>query len=225
LASAILGTLPLGMGIALNPLAIVAGILILRTAHPRRNGIVFAAGWILGLILLVALSTQLVLLQLRGARGALSALPAIIWVAIGAILLFAAARAGRGRPLPGEEPEPPRWLRVIDRSGTGRVFGIGFFLATVSIRNVALLAAAAGVFSQASLGPIELAVSVAVFIAISSIGILVPLLVRLVGGEGADATLAAWSAWLNRHVSTITGGVLGVLGVYLLLRGVLGVLS
>jgi hypothetical protein len=51
------------------------------------------------------------------------------------------------------------------------------------------------------------------------------LLVRLVGGEGADATLAAWSAWLNRHVSTITGGVLGVLGVYLLLRGVLGVLS
>lgn len=162
-ASAILGTLPLGLGIALSPVASVAGILILRTARPRLNGLVFTAGWMLGLVLLVALSTRLALLQMRGARGALLNLPAIIWVAIGAIPLLASARVWRGRPLPGEEPDSPRWLRAIDRSGPGRVFGIGLFLA----------------------------IAAAIFIAISSVGILVPLLVRLFGGEGADARLVA----------------------------------
>ena len=223
MVSAILGMLPLGLGIALNPLAIVAGILMVRTAHARRNGIAFAAGWMLGLGLLLVLSTRLVQLQLRGARGALTNLPAIIWVAIGAILLLAAARAWRGRPLPGEDPEPPSWLRAIDRAEVGRAFGMGLFLATVSLRNVALLAAAGGAAGQADLGPLELVLAAAAFIAISSAGILVPLLVRLVGGAGADARLEQWSTWLNRNVSTITGGVLGVLGAYLLVRGLMGV--
>lgn len=223
MASAILGTLPLGLGVALNPVAIVAGILILRTARPRLNGLVFTAGWMLGLVLLVALSTRLVQLQMRGARGALLNLPAIIWVAIGAIVLLASARAWRGRPLPGEEPDPPRWLRAIDRSEPGRVFGIGLFLAIVSLRNLALLAAAGGAIGQADLGPLGLTIAAAVFIAISSVGILVPLLVRLFGGEGADARLAHWSAWLNRNVSAITGGVLGMLGAYMLVRGLMGV--
>jgi hypothetical protein len=187
LVSAILGAIPLGLGIALNPIAIVAGILILRTARPRLNGLAFAAGWVLGLILLVALSNRLVLLQTRGDRDALLNLPAIIWAAIGALLLLAALRAQRCRPLPGEEPEAPRWLGIIGR---------------------------------ADLGIVELALTAAAFIAVSSIGILVPLLVRLFGGEGADATLAAWSTWLNRSVASITAGVPGS---YLLVRGLMGV--
>ena len=63
MASAILGTLPLAVGIALNPIAIVVGILMLRTAYPRLNGLLFTLGWLLGLGLLVVLSARLVVLQ------------------------------------------------------------------------------------------------------------------------------------------------------------------
>lgn len=223
MAGAILGTLPLGLGIALNPVAIAAGILILRTTRPRLNGVLFALGWTLGLVLLIVLSTRLVLLQRAGARAAGFDLPSVIWVAIGALLLLAAARARRGRPLPGEEPAAPRWLRAIDTANAPRVFGIGLFLATVSLRNLALLAAAAGVIGGADLGLVESAIAVAAFLFVSSVGILGPLLVRVFGGEGADATLARWSAWLNRNVAAITGGVMGVLGAYLLVRGLMGV--
>jgi hypothetical protein len=222
LASVILSTLPLGLGIALNPIAIVAGILILRTAQPRLNGLVFAIGWILGLLVLVALSTWLIEGQIRGDRAPSFDLPAIIWVAIGVVFLIAAARAMRGRPMPGEEVDPPRWLRVIDEAGIGRLFGIGVFLATVSIRNLALLAAAAGAIGQAGLGFVELALTVAAFVFISSIGILVPLLVRVFGGYDADARLAGWSDWLNRHVATMSAGVMGILGGYLLVQGLMG---
>jgi hypothetical protein len=92
------------------------------------------------------------------------------------------------------------------------------------VRNLALLAAAAGVIGGADLGTVELALTAATFIAISSAGILVPLLVRLFGGAGADARLAQWIDWLNRNVAAITSGVTGVLGSYLLVRGLMGVI-
>ncbi len=224
MVSAILGMLPLGLGIALNPIAIGAGILILSTARPRVNGLLFAIGWILGLLLLIVLSSRFVLLQRAEAREAGRDLPSVIWVAIGALVLLAAVRAIRGRPLPGEAPVTPRWLRAIDTAGPVRIFGIGLVLAMVSLRNLALLAAAAAAIGGVDLGLVEWAVAVASFLVVSSIGILVPLLVRLFGGEEADATLAGWSMWLNRHVATITAGVLGVIGMYLLSRGVAGVL-
>jgi hypothetical protein len=225
LASVILGTLPLAVGIALNPIAVVAGILVLSTAHPRLNGLLFTAGWLLGLGLLVVLSARLVVLQSRGSGGDGLYVPAIIWVVIGVLLLAAAAQARRGRQLPSEEPITPAWLRMIDTASGPRVFGIGFFLATISARNLALVAAAAGAMGEAELGSAEFVVTMAVFLVVSSIGILVPLLVRLLGGSEADERLARWSAWLNLHVATITSGVLGVLGVYLLLRGVVGMVS
>ena len=223
LVSAILGTLPLGIGIALNPIAIIAGILILRTANARANGLAFAAGWLVGLALLVILPALFIQAQAGAERGAAVDLPAVIWIVIGVVLLLAAVRAFRGRPLPGEEPDPPAWLRVIERAGPFHTLGIGLFLATVSLRNLALLAAAGGVIGQANLSLLELALTIAAFLAISSLGVLIPLLVRLFGGAGADAKLEAWSAWLGRYMATITAVVMALLGAYLLVRGLAGV--
>jgi hypothetical protein len=224
LVSAILGTLPLGLGIALNPIAIIAGILILRSAKARVNSLTFAVGWIFGLALLEILSTLLIQAQAGAERGAVVDLPAVIWIGAGVVLLIAAILAFRGRALPGNEPEPPRWLRVVDRAGPFHTLGIGLFLATVSLKNLALLAAAGSVIGQANLEFLELALTIAAFLVISSLGILVPLLVRLFGGAEADARLAQWGDWLTRHMGRITAVVLVLLGAYLLARGIAGVL-
>jgi hypothetical protein len=221
----ILATIPIGLGIALNPIVVVAGLLILRTAGARRNGLAFLAGWIVGLALLVVLGSRLVALQGSVRRGGGPTLPDIVWIAIGiALLVSAVLRVARGRPLPGEEPPPPRWLGMVDRAGAGRSLGIGLFLATVSLRNLALLAAAASVFGSAGLGWAERALAIAAFVAVASLGILIPLGVRLFGGERADATLMRWGAGLNRNMGRITAGVMALVGLYLLGRGVLGLL-
>ena len=52
-------TLPLGLGIALNPIAIVVAILILGTVNTPKNGIAFAFGWISGLTILLVLTSLL----------------------------------------------------------------------------------------------------------------------------------------------------------------------
>lgn len=224
MAGAIVATIPLGLGIALNPLAIVVSILILRSADSRRNGIAFAIGWILGLALLVVLSSLAVQDQVATRHRMLPEFIAWIWVGLGVFMLIAAALAWlRGRHR-GEQAGPPRWLRAIDGGRVWHKTAIGLFLATFSLRNLALLAAAASVIGQANLLHVELAIVAAAFVAISSAGILIPLLVRLFGGEGADATLQQWGDWLTTHMASLTAAVLALLGLYLLSKGVPGVL-
>ena len=53
-------TLPLGLGIALNPISIVVVILILGTVQTPKNGIAFAFGWITGLTVLLVVTSLVV---------------------------------------------------------------------------------------------------------------------------------------------------------------------
>jgi hypothetical protein len=220
---AIAGTIPLGLGIALNPIAIVASIVILRSANSRLQATAFLLGWIGGLALLVLLAARYVQSHLGAFRGRLLDLPALIWVVLGAFLLVAAVWTWRGRPAPDAERQPSRLLHVVDRAGVGYRVGAGLVLSTISLRNLALLAAASAVIGQAGLGTLESALTIAIFVVVSSLGILIPLLARLLGGTRADAWLAAWNRWLNRHMGSITAVVLAALGAYLLVRGLLRV--
>ena len=159
-------------------------------------------------------------LFIRDHAGALRNLgadiPDLIWIALGVLLLAAAALSFRNRSRPGESPPPSRWKEVIDGGSALRTLGLGGFLSTISLKNLALLAAAVTVIGQAALGVIELALTIAAFVAISSLGILMPPLVHLFGGARAEARLDAWSEWLSRQMATITAVVLAVLGMYLL---------
>lgn len=218
-------TLWLGLGIALNPIAIVISILVANRDNPRRNGVAFVLGWILGLGILVAAPALLIHGQFSlpdGGRRALAERYAMLTAALGTLLLLAAAIALVRGPLPGDHAEDPRWARILDRGGIGRVFGMGAFLATVNFRNLVLLAAAASVIGQAQLGEVEVLLLVAIFVAVATLGVLLPLLIHLVEGERSEARLRGWADWLTRHMGLITGAIMALFGALLLTRGVQG---
>jgi Sap-like sulfolipid-1-addressing protein len=217
MVSAIFGMLPLGLGIALNPIAIVVSILIVRRPEPRRNAIAFVSAWVLGLALLVIASAR-VLPSLAGVRrDPPPALYSWIFVGVGIVLLLGAAR---DRLEPGEPTEARRWTGILSRGGIVHVFAIGLFLSMVSLRNLALLAAAAALVGQLSLAALETAIIVAVFVAASALGVALPLVVSLVGGPRAEMLLERWTDWLNLHLGTMTAVVMAALGLYLLGRGI-----
>jgi hypothetical protein len=68
----------------------------------------------------------------------------------------------------------------------------------------------------------ELAVTVAVFVAVSSLGVLILLLVRLLGGKGGESGLENWGEWLMQHMETKTAAEMIDLGAYLLGKGIPG---
>jgi hypothetical protein len=225
--AAIGNTLLLGLGIALNPLAIVITILIANREHARRNGTALTIGWVLGLVLLLALPALIIQTQIT--------LPphpgewfdgrfAIFRAALGILLLVAAAVTLVNGPLPGEQPADPRWARLLDTGGPGRRFGLGAFLAIVNVRNLMLLAAAASLIGQARLAPLAELLVLAIFIVVATLGLLVPLLVHLYGGEAGAAWLERCASSLTRHMQSISGVVMALFGAILLTNGVAGVL-
>jgi hypothetical protein len=218
-------TLPLGLGIALNPIAIVVAILILGTINTPKNGIAFAFGWISGLTILLVLTSLLV--QARSAADPEST-RTIVYAAkivFGLILIFGAIWGLRRRPQGEEDLEPRRWTRLINEGGVARSFGLGLFLSDFSLKNLALVAAAAGVIGQAGLENRDLAVAVGIFVVICTIGILVPLTVRIFGDERGDRLLAVWREWLERNVAAITAVVMVLLGTSLIGQGIGGLMA
>ena len=222
MAGAVLDTLPLALGIALNPLAIVVSILVVCKPKSRENGAAFVIGWVLGLALLLILATWIIQDLVSALITASSELPSVIWIGLGGLFLFSAVYTLRSQSRSDETSGPRRWMRFIEHAGVFRTLGMGVFLAMFSLRNVALLIAAAGAIGSGQLPLKELAVTVAVFVAISSLGVLIPLLVRLLGGNEAEIQLEQWGEWLIKHMGTMTAAVMVVLGTYLLGRGITG---
>jgi Sap, sulfolipid-1-addressing protein len=217
-------TLPLGLGIALNPISIVVAILILGTVNTPKNGIAFAFGWITGLTVLLALTSLLVQQRSTADPETTRTIVHVGKIAFGLIFILAAIWGLRRRPWGGEDVGSQRWTQMVNEGGVVRSFGLGLFLADFSLKNFALVAAAAGVIGQAGLGNRGVAIAIGIFVLICTIGILVPLLIRIFGNERGDRLLAIWRGWLERNVATITAVVMVLLGAHLIAQGIGGLM-
>jgi Sap, sulfolipid-1-addressing protein len=210
----------LAAGVAVSPLPIVAMILVLATPRGRANGILFGAGWLAGLTLLGA-----VVLALAGPADASEAGEPAPWTGwlkllLGLLLLLVAVRQWRGRPAPGAEPEMPRWMAGIDRLQPGGALGLGALLSAVNPKNGGLTIAAAATIAAAGLSGGEQVVVLAVFVLIGSIGVLAPLVLYLVAGEGAARTLDNWKTWAAIHNAAVMAVLFLVFGLKLVGDGI-----
>jgi threonine/homoserine/homoserine lactone efflux protein len=218
--AAIGDVLGLAAGVAVSPLPIVAMILVLATPQGRTNGLLFGLGWLAGLTVLGA-----VVLALAGPADASSGGEPATWTGwlkllLGVLLLAAAARQWRGRPTPGEEPSMPRWMAGIDRLRPGGALGLGALLSAVNPKNGGLTIAAAATIAAAGLAGGQQAVVLAVFVLVGSAGVLAPLIVYLVAGEGAARTLDSWKTWASDHNAAVMAVLFLIFGVKLVGDGI-----
>jgi Sap, sulfolipid-1-addressing protein len=220
LGAAIGDILGLAAGVAVSPLPIVAMILVLATPRGRVNGIVFGLGWLLGLAVLGAV----VLALASPADGADGGEPAAwtgwLKLLLGVAALLLAARQWRGRPAPGSEPEMPKWMASINRLKPGGALGLGALLSAVNPKNGGLTIAAAATIAGAGLAGGEQAVVLATFVLIGSAGVLAPLVVYLVAGEGAARTLDGWRTWAATHNAAVMAVLFLVFGFKLVGDGI-----
>ena len=212
MGAAIGDVLGLAAGVAVSPLPIVAMILVLATPRGRVNGIVFGLGWVLGLAVLGA-----VVLALAGPADASDGGEPAAWTGwlkllLGVLALLLAVRQWRGRPAPGSEPQMPRWMASIDRLKPGGALGLGALLSAVNPKNGGLTIAAAATIAGTGLAGGEQAVVLAVFVLIGSAGVLAPLVVYLLAGEGAALTLDSWKTWAATHNAAVMAVLFLVFG-------------
>lgn len=222
MGQAIGDVLPLAIGIAISPIPIIAIILMLITPAARSNGLAFLGGWLLGLA--VVGTIVLVVVDAVGASSSSgpSKTVAAVKLALGVLLLAAAARQWRKRPTGDEESPIPKWMRALDSFTSARALTMGAVLSGVNPKNLVLAATAAAGIAQAGLSGLQQAVVLLVLVLVGSLGIILPVGVYFALGERSTAVLGEWKTWLARNNSTVMFVLLLVFGFALIGKGIGG---
>ena len=221
LGQAIGDLLPAAFGVALSPVPIIAVILMLGTPKARSNGPAFAIGWVAGL----AIVSVVVLIVASGSDESGSTSSDVVnWTKLlfGLLFLVLAAKQWTGRPRPGVEPTPPKWMAAIDGFTAGKSLGLGALLSGVNPKNLALTLASAASIAQAGLSTGQSAIAVTVFIVIGSVTVAGPVLFFVIAPSRAAAPLATIKDFMSDHNAVIMMVVLLLLGAKLIGAGIAG---
>lgn len=209
--------LPLAIVIGLSPLPIMPAILLLMTPQARANGWAFLGAWLVGLTLLVLLTVLLG--SLGGPPGATDEGVGWIQLITGLAFLALAAVKWARRPRAGDPPKAPAWLAALDSYAPAQSARLGAALAAGNPKNIAMALAAGAEIAYLAEGAGAIAVGVLAFLVVGSVGVATPILVFAIVGERARPALQRGREWLERNSTALSVGVLVILGVLLVLKG------
>jgi threonine/homoserine/homoserine lactone efflux protein len=212
--------LPSAVGVALSPLPIVAVILMLATPKGRVNGPAFAAGWVLGLVVVSVLVVWLA----GGADSDGGTRTGVDWLKLllGLVLVAVAWKQWQKRPAPGEAPTLPHWMETLQDFDAERSFAVGAALAAVNPKNLALTLAGAGTIAQAGLSVGGDTVAILAFVVIASVTIVAPVVAYLALGDTAAHALESLRTWMAANNATIMTVVCVILAAKLVGAGLGG---
>ncbi len=203
--------LPLGVGVAISPVPIIAVVLMLVTPRARSNGPAFVVGWLLGLAVVGAVGL-LVAPDATASDGAPATWVSVLKLVLGLALVLLAVRQWRGRPHDGEEAPMPKWMDAIDSFTPPKAFGAGALLSGVNPKNLLLAVAAAATIAATDLPGGQQAVAYLVFALIGTIGVAVPVAIYFAMGDRAPVVLDRISAWMAHNNAVIMTVLLLVIG-------------
>jgi Sap, sulfolipid-1-addressing protein len=216
MGQAIGGSLPLAVGVALSPVAIIAVVLMLTTEKARVNGPAFVLGWLIGLGVIGA-----IVLAIAKPAGASSSGGPATWVswlkiALGVLLLLVALRQFRSRPRGEEQAALPKWMGAIDNFKPGAALGAGTLLTALNPKNLLLTVGGAATIAQTGISGGLQAIAYLVFAVIGTIGVAVPVVIYFAMGKRSAGLLANLKDWMGQHNAVIMTVLCLIIGVKLI---------
>jgi hypothetical protein len=211
-----------GVGIltALTPWAIVGIIVLLGSRAGARAAVAFAAGWFCA----VAFIATVVAAGLGSAgsstKESASNVVYLVELALGlALVAFAARKHARDRSLP-EPAAEPGWLAKLDRMGPIVAFAFGTFMI-----NVVFVVDAGLRIAASDPGTSSAAVAILFYTVLSTLSLIAVLVVYFSDRAGAEARLTRMRGWIARNNANVISGMLGVVGILLAVKGLIGLVA
>jgi hypothetical protein len=220
MAEVIGDVIPFAVGVALSPIPVIAVLLLLLAPAGVRGGASFLAARVLALAALTAVFAWAADLIDDAAGSTTPA--AVLRFVIGVGLVVAAVVKWHRRPRGEAEPDLPGWMRAIDGMGPGAAFRLGLVLTVANPKELAFAAGAGLTVGGAMLGAGGIVVAGAVFVLLACLGVAVPVVAVLVGGERMAPVLAETGSWLRRNSAIVMAVVLLVIGAMLIGSGLSG---
>jgi hypothetical protein len=208
----VLNLLIIGLAITLEPVTIVAFILILAAERGTRKGLAFILGWLACLVAVIAVVVLVTGGKPPKPHTAPSTAALAVKVALGIVLILFAVRQRRrmGRPR-----KPPTWMARLDRLSPWAAAGLGVFL-----QPWTLVAAGAATVVQAKLSTAGDYLSLVFFCLLATSTFLVMELYATFAPEAAAARFDQLRAWIDSHrdQAIIVGSL--VVGFWLVADGI-----
>lgn len=211
--------LPLAIGIAVSPVTVITGIVLLRGHRGRAKTAIFTLCWFVAILVIAGVAYNLV-------GGAESTAPVqtrsgvdIFQLVIAALFFAVAVVSWQRHRRRSDRDRVSGLLRRLDNISMLGSAGLGLVQGFVRLKNITLAVGAGALFGEAGLSGVAAATPLVVFALLSSAGVLVPLIVTIVGGPRASTGLVRTREWLEANMSAITTVVLVVVGLYFLGRG------
>jgi hypothetical protein len=221
MGAVLLQILPLALG-AIAPTMIGLVVFILNDAR----GLLKAFTLVLGKYILyvfwglISLSLVEYISPSGSGKKADSVLPALFLI-FGLLLLILAARNFLGEDDP--DAPPPKILKMVDKIGPLKFFGVGVLLSLVQPRFIMLVLVGAAIITNARLRTSENIISVFLLALLMVWVMLIPIIMILVMGERGDHAMKSMRVWLTRNQRKLNVAVMGIFGIGLVIVGLIGI--
>ena len=216
--------LPLIVGAALLPTWIILALFLLRGEGGVRKALAFAAGAMMvrlvqGVLFGYVFGTAA---DTYGESGS-NLITSTLLLVVGIVMLITALMKWRKE----EDPDapPPKWLAILGGLSALQAFGIGALLMALDVKQWVLTLSAIAVIEQAQLSHTGNVLVYLFFVVAAQSLVLAPILVSAVAPTQAARMLDAMQGWVERNSRVIMIAVLLVFGVWLLWKGINGLIG
>ena len=204
----VLHLIVIGLAITLEPLTLVAFILILSAEEGVRKGLAFVLGWMACLVAVIATVILLTGGKPPRPHTAPSTAALVVKALLGVVLLWVAYRQ---RKRMGRPRKQPGWMARLDHLSLWAAAGLGVFL-----QPWTLVAAGAATVVQAKLSTAGDWLTLVLFCLLATSSFLVMELYAAFSPEAANARLAQVRAWIDTHTDQAIVVLSLIVGCFLL---------
>lgn len=211
----LLQILPVAIAITVNPVPIIAALIMPATRRPALNGVTYVTV----LVAVMALFGAVVLLLLNDIAfapgGRVDSLIRVAWLAVGLGFLAAFAILWIRRPDPRRGVREPRWMRMIAAMGPAGAAGVGVLLVNYEMQTPALMD-----ILGADLSRREAFVALTVFIAVACSIPIALVVASIVAHRRVAVAMQMAKAWMSIHQRPILLVLFGAIGAIYTVKGV-----
>jgi hypothetical protein len=198
----------IGLAITLEPVTLVAFILILGAQQGVRKGLAFILGWMACLVAVIAVVVLVTGGKPPAPHTAPSTAALVVKALLGAVLIWVGLRQRRRMGTPRKQPG---WMARLDHLSLWAAAGLGVFL-----QPWTLVAAGAATVVQAKLSTAGDWLTLVLFCLLATSSFLAMELYTTFAPKAAEARLGQIQDWINTHTDqAIVVGALAV-GAWLL---------
>jgi hypothetical protein len=210
-------SLPLALGVAAAPWAMITIMILLLTPRAVSNAYAFLMGWFIGLMLvgIVVLNSP----GLMDDSGEPSRVMGWIRLGMGTVFLITSLFFFRKIPRGKDQQTIPKWIQRVDSFGFFHASMIGFFMSTLNLKNSSMVVVGAASIGRAGLNNKQELIALFIFCVVASIGVMIPHTIFLLFRKNAELIFGKIKMWILKNRVLVLLLILLVFGGMSLYKG------